>query len=123
MDASAACDERGQGGRRSCVGLISRRWYQRRDDAEASRGGRRHKARSPGRARRKPLKPLRRKRRMIRPCLWWLHSCAFYFCTRGYGRGRRPAFPAPSMPRGLLQNSGAWAPARMQPHIEMSLPT
>jgi hypothetical protein len=33
------------------------------------------------------------------------NSCAFYFCARGCGRAKRPAFPAPSL-RGNRQNSG-----------------
>ena len=40
---------------------------------------------SPGRSRRKPLKPLRGESRMIRQYLWWTNSCAFFTCTRGYG--------------------------------------
>src|ERR1700680_4019822 len=54
------------------------------------------KARSPGRARRKPLKPLRREGRVFR----W--TCGDYtrvlptHCTRGCGCSGHPAFPAPS---------------------------
>jgi hypothetical protein len=56
-----------------------------------------NKARSPGRARSKPLKPLRREGRMNRLNLWRRHSCAFLPCTRGCGCGEHPAFPAPSL--------------------------
>ena len=30
------------------------------------------------------------------------YSCAFYFCARGCGRAKRPAFPAPSDLGGML---------------------
>src|SRR5438445_4041366 len=64
-----------------------------------SDGGKR--ARSPGRARYKPLKPLRREGRMIRHHLWRL-PCAFYHCTRAAGASWHPVFPAPSAFRGWL---------------------
>ena|SRR5438105_4466702 len=41
-------------------------------------------------------KPLRREGRIVSANLWRLRSCAF-FCTRGYGCGEHPAFPAPSI--------------------------
>jgi hypothetical protein len=53
------------------------------------------KARSPGRARSKPLKPSRRECRTIAVCPWLLTpvlSC----CTGGHGCNAHPAFPAPS---------------------------
>jgi hypothetical protein len=59
----------------------------------AGDGGKR--ARSPGRARSKPLKPSRRECRTIAVCPWLLTpvlSC----CTGGQGCNARPAFPAPS---------------------------
>ena len=50
-------------------------------------------------------------------CTCGEYSCAFYFCTRGYGCSGHPAFPAPSLRgslapsisrrRNLPQNSGA----------------
>jgi len=45
---------------------------------------------SPGRARSKPLKPLRRKRRTQRLNLWWLCSYAFSFRIRGCGCSSAP---------------------------------
>jgi len=58
------------------------------------------KARSPGRARSKPLKPLRREGRTAsaEPVC----SCAPFlqFCTRDRGCSAHPAFPAPSFRRG-----------------------
>jgi hypothetical protein len=57
VDADRAQDERSRRGRRSRSVLIPRRWYQVGQDAShrADDGG--NKARSPGRLRRKPLKP------------------------------------------------------------------
>jgi hypothetical protein len=94
-----ALDEWRGGGRRSRVvltpdaGVKFLRNKFLRDD-----GGK--KARSPGRARRKPLKPLRGECRMNRCDL--TNACALYhyLCTRGSGRIGRPAFPAPSDWRG-----------------------
>ena len=57
VDADSAIDERHEGGRRSRVVLTPRRWCQVRGGISANDGGKR--ARSPGRARYKPLKPLR----------------------------------------------------------------
>jgi hypothetical protein len=67
-----------------------------------------NKARSPGRARRKPLKPLRREGRIDSGEPVVTNSYAFYFCIRGCGRIGRPVFPAPSvLERGMfLKNSG-----------------
>jgi hypothetical protein len=72
----------------------------------AGDGGKR--ARSPGRARSKPLKPSRRECRTIAVCPWLLTpvlSC----CTGGHGCNAHPAFPAPSAFRWafVLHNSGA----------------
>jgi len=60
VDASSAQDERAAGGRQSRVVLMPRRWHQV-GGWSADDGGK--KARSPGRVRRKPLKPLRRESR------------------------------------------------------------
>ena len=57
MDADGATDESTGCGRRSRVVLTPRRWRQVGGINSAGDGGKR--ARSPGRARRKPLKPLR----------------------------------------------------------------
>jgi hypothetical protein len=57
MDAAATRDERRRCGRQSRVVLTPRRWRQVGGSDSAGDGGK--KARSPGRARRKPLKPLR----------------------------------------------------------------
>src|SRR5438128_8442280 len=57
-------------------------------------------------------KPLRREGRIVSANLWRLRSCAFLFCTRGYGCGGHPAFPAPSNFRGtkLSHDSGCITP-------------
>jgi hypothetical protein len=56
VDAGGVADERRSSGRRSRVVLTPRRWRQVGGDNSADDGGK--QARSPGRARRKPLKPL-----------------------------------------------------------------
>jgi hypothetical protein len=91
-------------GRRSRVVLTPRRWRQ---------GGGRHlcptgllevlhsagdggkQARSPGRARSKPLKPLRAGTPGVPVCLRSIPVC-FLQCTRGCGCSGHPAFPTPS---------------------------
>jgi hypothetical protein len=55
-----------------------------------------NKARSPRRARRKPLKPLRREGRLKPPLPVATTLVCFFSCTRGYGCGGHPVFPAPS---------------------------
>ena len=59
----------------------------------ADEGGK--KARSPGRARSKPLKPLRRECRVDPASPVVTNSCVFVFYTRGCGCNGHPAFPAP----------------------------
>ena len=67
-------------------------------------------ARSPGRARRKPLKPLRRECRVFRG------TCGDYtrvlptHCTRGCGCNGHPAFPTPSLGREINAQLGRIAP-------------
>ena len=88
-----AFDERRQGGRRSRVVLTPRRWRQ--VSRKCPRGDGDKKARSPGRARRKPLKPLRRECRVFSG-VTAVTNARVYYTTRGCGRSGRPAFPAPS---------------------------
>jgi hypothetical protein len=78
------------------VVLAPRRWRQVRDDAShhADDGGKR--ARSPGRARRKPLTPSRGECRAFSGVTVVTNARAYYQYTRGCGRIGRPAFPAPS---------------------------
>jgi hypothetical protein len=64
MDARSAADESAPCGRRSRVVLTPRRWRQVGGRDSAGDGG--NKARSPGRARNKLLKPLRREGRVFR---------------------------------------------------------
>src|ERR1700722_16141198 len=63
VDADALADERRGGGRRSRVVLTPRR--RRQVSRKCPRGDGDKKARSPGRSRRKPLKPLRRECRVF----------------------------------------------------------
>jgi hypothetical protein len=111
-----ALDETRERGRRSRVVLMPRRWHQLGDDVGALRGDDAshrtevlspshhtgdggNKARSPGRARSKPLKPLRREGRMIRSHLWRLHPCAFLLRT-GLRVRRAPGLPCALCIRG-----------------------
>jgi hypothetical protein len=75
-------------------------WRDSADD-----GG--NKARSPGRARRKPLKPLRREGRVSGEPV--VTNARVYYTTRGCGCIGHPAFPAPSVWRDKVRahNSGA----------------
>jgi hypothetical protein len=99
VDAGGATDERTACGRRSRVVLTPRRWRQVGErQAFADDGGK--QARSPRRARRKPLKPLRGECRENRCDRGDFARVLFSFRTRGYGRNRRPAFPAPFDLRG-----------------------
>jgi hypothetical protein len=82
-------------GRRSRVVLTPRRWRQAGGRNFTDDGDK--KARSPGRARRKPLKPLRREGRMFRWTCGDALACFLHFCTRGCGCSGHPAFPAPSV--------------------------
>jgi hypothetical protein len=59
-----------------------------------------NKARSPGRARSKPLKPLRRGGRIDPTTPVATTLVCFLPCTRGRGCGGHPAFPAPSIFEG-----------------------
>ncbi len=52
---------------------------------------------SPRRARRKPLKPLRREGRLFGSYLWFLPRA--FHSHGGHGCGQHPAFPAPSLNR------------------------
>src|SRR3954452_12140246 len=73
---------------------MPRRWHQAGGSISVGDGG--NKARSPGRARRKPLKPLRGECRVSRCDRGDYARMLFYFCMRGCGRIERLAFPAPS---------------------------
>src|ERR1700738_4363656 len=83
------------GGRRSRVVLTPRRRRQVGGSFSADDGDK--KARSPGRARRKPLKPLRGECRTTRRDRGDYTRVLPTHGTRGCGRTGRPAFPAPSV--------------------------
>jgi len=99
-------------GRQSRVVLTPRRSRQVGDDAlhRADDGGK--KARSPGRARYKPLKPLRREGRTIPVNLWRLRSCAlFYFAREAMGAtGTRLSLRPLCLGERFMHDSGARAP-------------
>src|SRR3569832_2112313 len=94
MDADSAHDETCEGGRRSRVVLTPRRWRQVGGKCPADDGD--NKSRSPGRARRKPLKLLRAGMpgESGEPVV--TNSYAFLFCMRGCGCIEHPALPTPS---------------------------
>jgi hypothetical protein len=108
-------------GRQSRVVLTPRRWRQVGDDASHHAGDGGKKARSPGRARNKPLKPLCGECRVVPAEPVVTNARATYHTTRGYGCGRHPAFPAPSVSRaGLPGNTRAHRVARMRNCISAS---
>src|ERR1700736_5563500 len=94
VDADSAADERRvRRTAKSCgpdAPTLVSSWRVSADD-----GGK--QARSPGRARRKPLKPLRGECRAISGVTVVTNARVFYHTTRGCGRGGRPAFPPPSV--------------------------
>jgi hypothetical protein len=97
-------------GRRSRVVLTPRRWRQVLEKQASCRllgddGGK--KARSPGRARNKPLKPSRAGMPGDPGATVVTNACAFYHCARGCGCIGHPAFPTPSLGEGVTHNSGA----------------
>jgi hypothetical protein len=85
MDAAARKTKRACSGRRSRVVLTPRRWRQVGDDASHHAGDGDNKARSPGRARRKPLKPLRRESRICSAKPVVTNSCVFHFTHEAAG--------------------------------------
>src|SRR5712692_5400815 len=106
MDAAARLTSDAASGRRSRVVLTPRRWRQVGGSNSADDGGK--QARSPGRARRKPLKSLRGECRVNRCDRGDYARVLFSFAREAAGRIERPAFPAPSdvqMGRMSKQNS------------------
>src|SRR5580704_14320374 len=85
-----ACAE--MGGRRSRVVLTPRRWRQLATMLRHSRGDGDNKPGSPGRARSKPLKPLRRECRLRTGEPVVTNSRAFYF-TREAAGASAPGIP------------------------------
>jgi hypothetical protein len=71
------------------------------------------------RIRNKPLKPLGRKRRESSANLWRLRSCASFICTRGRGCGAHPAFPAPSVTKGIHAQLGRDRAARTRTFVRV----
>jgi hypothetical protein len=97
MDANGATDERANlrtakscGPDASMVGVKFLRSKLLGGDGD-------NKARSPGRARNKPLKPLRAGMPGDPGATVVANACAFYHCARGYGCNGHPAFPAPPL--------------------------
>jgi hypothetical protein len=96
MDAARAPGESAIRRRRSRVVLISRRRYQVGDDALHRAGDGDKKARSPGRARRKPLKPFAQGRPdefggpVVTTLVWFFHFHARLRVHRGARLSLRP---------------------------------
>src|ERR1700691_1909769 len=95
MDADGATDECATGGRRSRVVLTPRPWRQVGDDASHHADDGDKQARSPGRARSKPLTPSRAGMPGDPGATVVTNACAFYLRARGCGCNGHPAFPAP----------------------------
>ena len=110
MDAIVSPDERKRARTAKSCGPGAPRLASSRQVMTAGDGG--NNAWSPGRARRKLLKPSRRECR----CFGW--TCGDYACVllpfahKAAGAAKHPAFPAPSASRGTksTQNPGAIAP-------------
>jgi hypothetical protein len=66
--------------------------------------------RSPGRARNKPLKPLRRECRVFRGTCGDYARVLYLFRTRGCGCNAHPAFPCALLGRRFMQRPGRIAP-------------
>ena len=105
MDAGCAADEsatlrtaKSCGPDASMVGVKS---------AELSAGDGDNKARSPGRARNKPLTPSRAGMPGDPGATVVTNARAYYHYTRGCGCNGHPAFPTPSLGEGFTHNSGA----------------
>jgi hypothetical protein len=92
-------------GRRSRVVLTPRRWRQARGAIRASEGGK--KARSPGRARRKPLKPLRAGMPGDPGATVVTNARAFYTPRAAAGASGTRHSPRPLLGGSILHNSGA----------------
>jgi hypothetical protein len=112
-------DERCCCGRQNRVVLTPRRWRQVRGVASAqpgldktiSAGDGGKRARSPGRARHKPLKPLRAGMPGDSGVLVVTRvRSTTTKCTRGRGCSGHPAFPTPSRGREINANLGRIAP-------------
>jgi hypothetical protein len=102
MDATGARDECACCGRRSRGVLIPRRWYQACGDR---RRPRRQQARLSGETTKETVKTIARGMPDVSGVTVVTCLRAFYFCTQGYGRNGRPAFPAPSdFGRDIVRN-------------------
>jgi hypothetical protein len=84
---------------------MPRRWRHVLKKLTLLRGNGGKKARSPGRARKKPLKPIAQGRPGIsgEPVVTCLR--AFYFCTQGCGCAEAPGFPCALSLRGMNDQS------------------
>jgi hypothetical protein len=101
-------------GRRSRVVLTPRRWRQVGGSVSAGDSGK--KARSLGRARRKPLKPLRGECRVFSGVLVVTNARAFYTTRAAAGAaGTRHSLRPLSRGTRLMQTSGAIAPRECGP--------
>ena len=102
VDAADARDECTCHGRRSRGVLIPRRWYQACGDR---RRPRRQQARLSGETTKETVKTIARGMPDVSGVTVVTCLRAFYFCTQGYGRNGRPAFPAPSdFGRDIVRN-------------------
>jgi hypothetical protein len=109
VDADSTRDEGCCRGRRSRMVLTPRRRRQvARNELSCSDGGK--KARSPGRVRRKPLKPLRRNAGLFsaEPVVTLL-VCSIHFAREAMGAAGARRFLRPLLSRDLPQNSDAGA--------------
>jgi hypothetical protein len=107
MDAGGAADESVPCGRRSRVVLTPRRWRQVGERNFIGDGGK--KARSPGRARNKLLKPSRAGMPGDPGATVVTNACVLLPYTRGCGCNGHPAFPTPFVGREIQEQLARFA--------------
>src|ERR1700732_4585211 len=104
----------------SSLRMLCRAYRARTRREAADDGGKR--ARSPGRARRKPLKPLRAGTSGDSGVLVVARVLSTNTkCTRGRGCHGHPAFPTPSQGRKINQRLGRFAPRDRERAFEVVL--
>jgi hypothetical protein len=99
VDAAAAQDERRCGGRRSRVVLTPRRWCQV-PGKQASWGRQWQESPVAGESTKETVKTTARGMPGVSGVTVVTNARVYYHTTRGCGRTRRPAFPAPSYREG-----------------------
>jgi hypothetical protein len=120
VDVAALLTNSAGCGRRSRVVLTPRRWRQ--VDGGNSIGDGDNKARSPGRARNKPLKPLRAGMPGD-PGVSVVTNARVYYTTRAAAGARAPGIPHALIGRKFQHNSGASRREKAKACLKISTPS